>query len=48
MYTTEMASCDMTYIASFMKTGTGVQALFRFCTGNLKGCNIDITEGRNL
>jgi hypothetical protein len=43
-----MDSCDMTYILSFMKTGAGVQAILRFCPGNLRGFNVGVTEERNL
>jgi uncharacterized protein YraI len=45
-YTVEMASCGMTYIPSFMKSGTGVQVILRLCLGNLNGCNVGITDGR--
>jgi hypothetical protein len=47
-YTVEMASCGMIYIRSFVKTGTGIQAILRFCLRNLRGCNVGITDGRNL
>jgi hypothetical protein len=30
MYAVEMASCGMIYVPSFMKIGTGVQAILRF------------------
>jgi hypothetical protein len=43
-YAVEMASCGL---QSFLKFGTGVQAILRFCLGNLTGCNIGITDGRN-
>jgi hypothetical protein len=45
MYAVEMASCGMIYITGFMKIGTGVQAILRFCLSNLKGCNVGITGG---
>jgi hypothetical protein len=35
-------------ITSFMKIGTGIQANFRFCLSNLKGCNTGITDRRDL
>jgi hypothetical protein len=38
----EMASCGMIYIPSFMKT------IFRFCLSNLGGCNVGITDERDL
>jgi hypothetical protein len=37
----EMSSC-------YMKTDTGVQAVLRFCLRNLRGCNVRITDGRDL
>jgi hypothetical protein len=43
-----MVSCDMIYIPSFMKIGTGVQAILRFGLRNLRGCNVCITAGREL
>jgi hypothetical protein len=50
MYTVEMASCGMIllYIPSFMTITTGVQALLRFYFRNLRGCNVGITDGRDL
>jgi hypothetical protein len=36
-YAVQMASGGMTYIQDLMKTGTGVQAILRFCLRNLKG-----------
>jgi hypothetical protein len=38
----------MIYIPSFMKIGTGIEGILRFCLSNLKGYNIVITDGRNL
>jgi hypothetical protein len=38
-----MASCDMTYIPSFMKTGADVQAILRVCLRYLRVCNVGIT-----
>jgi hypothetical protein len=38
----------MTYVPNFMKTGTGFQALSRVCPRNLRGCNVGITDGRDL
>jgi hypothetical protein len=43
MYAIEMPSCGMLSLPSFMKIGTGVQAISRFRLSNLNGCNIDIT-----
>jgi hypothetical protein len=36
------------YIPSFMKMGTGVQAVLRIYLNNFRRCNIGITDGRNL
>jgi hypothetical protein len=49
-YYVEMASDDMiyTYLPSFMKIISGVQAIQRFCLSNLKGCNVDNLDGKNL
>jgi uncharacterized protein YraI len=48
MYAIERASCGMMYVPSFMKIAAGVQAILRFCVRNLKGCNVSITNGRDL
>jgi hypothetical protein len=42
----EMGSDGMIYIQSFMKTGTGVQAIVRFCFRNSSSCNVGITGGK--
>jgi hypothetical protein len=42
----EIASCGIICISSFMKTGIDIQAIFRFCLSNLRGCNIGVTDGR--
>jgi hypothetical protein len=47
-YTVDTASDVMIYIASFMKIGTGVQAIIWFCLSNFKGSNISITDGRDV
>jgi hypothetical protein len=47
MYDIEMVSYGMLYISCFMKIGTDIQAILRFCLGNLNGCNVDITNGRH-
>jgi hypothetical protein len=36
------------YIPSFMKIGTGIQAILRFCLRNMRGYNVGITDGRDL
>jgi hypothetical protein len=48
LYPAEMASCGMIYLRSFMKIGTGVQEILRFCLRSLRGCNVDIIDGREL
>jgi hypothetical protein len=47
-YAIEIASCDMIYIPSSMKVDTGVQAILRFRLRNLRGCNVGVTDERNL
>jgi hypothetical protein len=47
-YAVEMTSCGMISIPSFMKIGIGVQAILRFCLSKLNGCNVGITDGRDL
>jgi hypothetical protein len=48
MYAVEMGSGGMIYLPSFMKIGTGIQAILWFCLSNLKGCNVGITVRRDL
>jgi hypothetical protein len=48
MYAIEMATCNMMHLQSFMKIGTSIRAILRFCLRNLKGCNGGITNGRDL
>jgi hypothetical protein len=50
IYATEMVSGGMIYmyIPSFMKIGTGVQAILRLYLRNLRGYNVDITGGKDL
>jgi hypothetical protein len=33
---------------SFMKIANGVQEILKFCLRNLRGCNVGITDGRDL
>jgi hypothetical protein len=47
-YVVEVASCGMIHIPSFMKTGTDIEAVLRFCLRNLRGCNVGITDGGDL
>jgi hypothetical protein len=44
----EMGSVGMIYLPSFMKVGAGVQVILRFFLGDFKGCNVGITDGRDL
>jgi hypothetical protein len=48
MLTMEIVSSGMIYSPSSLKTGTGVQAILRFCLRHLRGCNVDISAGRDL
>jgi hypothetical protein len=34
------------YIPSFMKIGTAIQALLRFSSEMLRGCDVGITDGK--
>jgi hypothetical protein len=47
-YAVKMGSCGMMYIPIFIKIGTGIQAILKFCLRNLRGCNDGITDVRNL
>jgi hypothetical protein len=38
----------MIYLPNFMKIATGVQAILRGFLRNLRGCNVGITDGRDL
>jgi hypothetical protein len=44
----EITSYGMIYVPSFMKIGTGVQAVLRLLLGNLRGCNVGITDWRDF
>jgi hypothetical protein len=47
MYNVEMVSDDIVYIPSFLKNGTGIQAL-RFFFNSLRGFRVSGTDGREL
>jgi hypothetical protein len=47
-YSVEKASCGTIYIPSFMMNGAGVQSIIRFSLSNLNGCNVGITDGKEL
>jgi hypothetical protein len=42
-YAVDIAFCGMIYLISFMKVGAVL-----FCLRNLKGCNVGITDGKDL
>jgi hypothetical protein len=44
-YSIEMASGEIIYLPRFIKIGTDVQAISRFCLRNLRSCNVGITDG---
>jgi hypothetical protein len=46
IYAIEMASCGVIFLLSFMKVGTDLQAMLRFCLSNVNGCNVGITVGK--
>jgi hypothetical protein len=43
-----MDSGCIIYLPGFMKIDTGVQAILGVCLRNLGGCNVGITDGRDL
>jgi hypothetical protein len=47
-YVVEMGSGGMMYLLGFMKIGVGIQAILGVCLRNLRGCNVGITDGRDL
>jgi hypothetical protein len=44
----DIGSGGVKYISGFKKIGTGVEGILRFCLSNLKGCNVGITDKRDL
>jgi hypothetical protein len=44
----ETGSGGMICLLSFMKFGVGVQAILRFVLSNWNGCNVGITDGRDV
>jgi hypothetical protein len=49
VYAVEIALVTMIlYISSFMNNGTDVQAILKFCLRNLRGCNVGVTDGRDI
>jgi hypothetical protein len=47
IYAVEISSGGVIPLPSFMKSGTGIQAIIRFYHSNLNGCIVGITEGRD-
>jgi hypothetical protein len=47
-FAVEMTSYGTITMLNFMKIGTGVQAILRFCLRNLSGCNFGSTGVRHL
>jgi hypothetical protein len=41
-------SCGMIYISNYIKHGTGIQGILQFCLSSLRGCNVGLTDGRDL
>jgi hypothetical protein len=41
-----MGSGGMIYTSRFMKIGTGVKGILRFCLTNVESCNVGITDRR--
>jgi hypothetical protein len=36
------------YLLSFVKIGAGIKAILRFCLRSLRGCDVGITDGKDL
>jgi hypothetical protein len=47
-YAVKKDSCGVTYIPSFMKTDTGIQAILTFYFRNFRGCKVCNPDGRDL
>jgi hypothetical protein len=48
MYAIDLCSGGMIFKQSFMKFGTGVEAILRFCLSNLNDSNVGISDERYL
>jgi hypothetical protein len=48
IYAVKMDSYGMIHMPIFMKIGTSIQAILRFCFRNLRGCIVGITDERDL
>jgi uncharacterized protein YraI len=47
-YTVEAGSGGTIHVPSYMKIGAGFQTTLRFCVNNLEGCNVGITDDKDL
>jgi hypothetical protein len=47
-YAVEMAFGGMIHISIFMNIDIGVQTTLTFCLSSLRGCNVGITDVRDL
>jgi hypothetical protein len=47
-YRVKIVSCGMIYAPSLMKIDRGLQTVLRFSLRNFGGCNVGITDGRDL
>jgi hypothetical protein len=46
LYAIEMTLSGIIFLPSFVKMGTGVEEMIRFClSNNLNGCNVGIFDG---
>jgi hypothetical protein len=43
-----IVSSGLIYIPGFMKSGTYVQAVLGSCLRNLRGCDVDITDEKEI
>jgi hypothetical protein len=48
MYAVEISSYGMVFLPNSIKIGVGIQAILRFCLRKLEGCNVGITNARDL
>jgi hypothetical protein len=48
MYAVEMPSCGIIFLQSSPKIGKDVEGILRFCLSSLKGCDVGISDGRDL
>jgi hypothetical protein len=47
-YAIEIASCGMIHIPSYIKIGTGIQAILWCFLRNLKDCNVGMALGKDI